>query len=197
MKIDGVSAYILSGGKSQRMGENKAFLSIKNERFIDILYRNLSILFHNVFIITKEDYGHLYKNYDIIYDIYKDQSPIIGILTALIHSKNNYVFIKSCDNPFFSEKLIRMMSDLIKRYDAVVPNLTDGLHPLFAIYSKNCIKAIKEQIEKNNFKVVDFLNRLDVYFLREEEVIKFDENLISFININTKEDYESFKRNYL
>lgn len=62
---------------------------------------------------------------------------------------------------------------------------------------KKCVDVIKKQIEKNNFKIVDFLDFLDVYLMREEEVIKYDKNLISFLNINTKKDYESFIRNYL
>lgn len=197
MGLNNINAYILSGGKSERMGENKALLTLNNQKFIDIIYKELSKLFKEVYVVTKKEDIHLYKDYNVVYDIYPQQSPMVGILTALMHSNGSYVFIKSCDNPVFSAKLIEYMLDLINGYDVIIPSLRDGYHPLFAVYSKKCIDIIKKQIEKNNFKIVDFLDFLDVYLMREEEVIKYDKNLISFLNINTKKDYESFIRNYL
>lgn len=192
-----INAYILTGGKSERMGENKAFLTLNNQKFIDIIYRELSSIFEDVFIVTKEEYGSLYKGYKVIYDIIPDQSPIIGILTALIHSDSKVAFIKSCDNPVFSIDLIKRMINLAEKYDIVIPYLKDGYHPLFGVYSKKCIDVINRQIKKNNFKVVDFLRFLNVYLITEEEAIKYDKNLISFFNINTKKDYDSFIRKYL
>lgn len=192
MKIRNVNAYVLTGGMSSRMGENKAFLTFKNERFIDIIIKELSSVFENIYIVTKKEYLPLYKDYNVVCDISVKQGPIIGILTALIHSNNPYVFIKSCDNPLFSKTLIKRMVSLIKDYDIVMPYLRDGYHPLFAVYSKNCSDVIKKQIIMDNLKVIDFLKNLDVYLIKEEEVMKYDKNLISFYNINTKKDYESF-----
>lgn len=197
MEKKNINAYILTGGKSERMGENKAFLTLNNQKFIDIIYRELSSIFEDVFVVTKKEYGSLYKGYKVIYDLNSEQSPIIGILTALIHNKNSFAFIKSCDNPVFSIELIKRMVSISEKYDVVIPFLKDGYHPLFGVYSKKCIDVINRQIKKNNFKVVDFLSFLDVYLIKEEEAIIYDKNLISFFNINTKKDYDSFIRNYL
>lgn len=197
MDIKNVNAYILSGGKSARMGENKAFLTLNNKKFIDIIYKELSFFFKDVFVVTKKEYDYLYKGYRVIYDICEEQSPVVGILTALTHCNSRFAFIKSCDNPLFSIDLIKRMIDLAEGYDVVIPFLNDGYHPLFGVYSKKCIDIINRQIKKNNFKVIDFLSFLDVYLIREEEAVKYDKNLISFFNINTKKDYESFIRNYL
>lgn len=197
MKIENVYAYILTGGRSERMGENKAFLTLDNQTFIDIIYRKLSTLFQEVFVITKKEYKDLYKGFKVVCDVREEQSPIIGILTALSHSKKEYVFIKSCDNPLFSEELIKRMTDLAFGYDVVVPYLSDGLHPLFAIYSRKSIEVIKSQLEMKNFKIIDFFDHLKVYLIKEEEVKRYDVKLISFLNINTREDYESLKRNCL
>ncbi len=197
MKIDFVDAYILAGGKSLRMGENKAFLVFKEKPFIDIIYLRLSRIFKNVTVVTKEEEKILYKNKRIVFDVFHFQTPLVGILTALKHAISDFIFIKSCDNPLFSTKLIKSMIELINGYDVILPKLSDGFHPLFAIYSKNCIKPIEMQLNEKNLKTIDFFKEVKVRLVDEGNVKRYDPDLISFININTKNDYEIFKGNYI
>ncbi len=197
MKIDFVSAYILAGGKSERMGENKAFLFFREKPFIDEIYNGLSRIFKNVTIVTKPEYKALYKRKKLVFDIMSLQTPLVGILTALKHSINDFVFIKSCDNPIFSADLIKAMTEQINGYDVVMPKLSDGFHPLFAIYSKNCLTPIENQLKNGNRRTIDFFRHVNICLMDEEKVKKYDPDLVSFININTKKDYELFKGNYL
>src|SRR3989338_1265003 len=117
-KITGV---ILAGGKSSRMGRDKAFIRFSEGPMIEILINKLSSLFEDLLIITNKP--HAYRKYGIktANDAISGCGPLGGILSALLLSKNKYNFIFACDMPFLNKNLIRYMIGRMKDYDAVIP----------------------------------------------------------------------------
>jgi molybdopterin-guanine dinucleotide biosynthesis protein A len=95
--------------------------------------------------------------------------------------------------PFINCNLIRYLVDIAKRegdaFDLLIPNTDRGYQPLHAIYSHKCLPLVKKQLEEGNLKIIDLFPYLKIREVRQEELIQFDPQLISFFNINTIADW--------
>jgi len=153
----------------------------------------LSILFNELIIVT--DNPDLYGKYGIrtIKDIIPQRGPLGGIYTGLLFSKNHYNFVTACDMPFLNPDLVHYMVEEINGYDLAVPEYGDQLQTLCAIYSKNCIELIKEDLSRDNLKITHFFRNVKQRLITEEEVKEIDFQGLSFVNINTPEEYQSLK----
>jgi molybdopterin-guanine dinucleotide biosynthesis protein A len=74
--------------------------------------------------------------------------------------------------------------------DVIIPRTPDGLQPLHAIYSSKCLKAIENLVSKRNLKIIDFFTEVTVVYISEREILDYDPLLLSFLNVNTKEDLQ-------
>jgi len=183
-----ITGVILSGGKSIRMGENKAFLEIRGKRIIEHTVDVLQRMCNQVILVTNELLEYSYLDLEIAVDLIPKSGPLVGIYTGLSYASHSYSFITACDMPFLNRKVIEYMLTIRKNYDVVIPHLNDGYHPLHALYSRRCINFIEEVIREDNLKVTDFFNRVRVREVSSDEIISLDPDLNSFLNINTPED---------
>ncbi len=78
-------------------------------------------------------------------------------------------------------------------YDVLVPEIGGRYHPLFGDYSKNCIQVIEEMIKKDKRKVSGIFPKVKSGFISERQIQKFDKDLFSLANINTKQDLAKIK----
>ena len=186
-----ITAIILAGGKSTRMGQEKSLILFSGKPLIEVLIDKLSRIFNNLMIITNKP--DLYKKYgiEIHTDLLKNHGSLGGIYTGLFYSKTNYNFICACDMPFLNENLIKFMLKKTGSYDIIIAQHNARLEPLSAIYSKSCITPIKEQLSKNNLKITDFFSSVKVKTITENEIMTFDAEGKCFVNINTREDFHT------
>jgi molybdopterin-guanine dinucleotide biosynthesis protein A len=185
---------ILAGGENRRMPIPKAFIKIRG---IKIIERSLSImksLFREVFIVTDRPADYVHLGVPMLGDAYDIRGPMTGILTSLICSSNSWIFATACDMPFINEELIRYGASQREGYEAVTP-LLDGLtEPLFSFYSRRLIPGMEKTLLSGDTGLKDFLNTKRVKYLREKEIRKIDPGISSFVNFNTPEDLEIYKR---
>lgn len=191
--IDNCSAYILAGGKSERMGRNKALLEWDGVTFLENIYNSLKKIFKDVYIVVKK-IDSFNKGKQFIEDLLSHYSPLTGIYTALKHTDKDYVFIKACDNPLISLDMIYDMYQYTKDYEIVVPKASDGLHPLYAFYSKKILPEVEKLIENENFRILSLYDELKVKYYVEDEIKKFDTKLVTLRNINTPVDLVNFRK---
>lgn len=188
-KITGI---ILAGGKSSRMGDDKSFLLCSGKPLIEIVVDKLLHFFKDLIIVTNKP--HLYKKYGIRTepDILKGRGPLGGIYTGLITSLDKYNFIVACDMPFLNQDLIQYMLERINGYDIIIPERSSKLEPLCAVYSKNCLKPIQDELSRNNLKITDFFKQVKVRTITEKETARLNSDKPSFVNINTPQDYRKW-----
>lgn len=190
-----VTGIILAGGKSTRMGTNKAFLAYGNKSFIEIQIDILRHIFREI-IISANDFS-LYEHLQlpIVPDVMPGKGPLGGICAGLIHSKYSYAFVIACDMPFINKEVIVYMKELVKgdNYDVIVPHTVRGPEPLHAFYSKNCIQTMQRCLEEEDLRMSDFLQKVNVRHVNEEELIKSGKDIKSFINLNTYREYEDYR----
>ena len=179
-----ITAVILCGGQSKRIGRNKAFLKIGNKPFVEILINKLQGLFQKIIISTKQPtpYRHLKSaGISIVADRSRVLGSLIGIYSALKKSPTKYIFVIAVDMPTIEPKLIKRLLTVRKKYDVVIPQTRKGLEPLCAVYSKECLPHIVRQIRNDNYKIIDFFDQVRVKTIR----LKKD----GLLNVNTPKDY--------
>ena len=187
----GITGIIVAGGKSVRMGEDKAFINFSGRPLIETVIDTLSPVFDDLMIITNAP--RRYEKYGIRLegDIIKDTGPLGGIYTALVCSESVGNFIVACDMPFLNRELIKYICEEAKDHDIVVCERNRRLEPLCAYYSKSCISPIKDQLDKQDRKIVGLFSKVKARVIEEAEVAQFDPGGRCFMNVNTPEDHRS------
>jgi molybdenum cofactor guanylyltransferase len=176
------------------MGEDKAFLEIEGAPIIKRIHDLFEKIFNEIIIVTnqKEPFsGFAAKIYS---DLFPNRGALGGLYTGLFFSSYPYAFCVACDMPFLNRSLIEYLLMNIEGYDVIVPRTSDGFQPLHAVYSKNCLEPMKDLIDADGFKIFDFYPRVRLKTVGHEEVTRFDPDLESFINVNTREDLISARR---
>jgi molybdopterin-guanine dinucleotide biosynthesis protein A len=186
-----VTGIILSGGKSTRMGEDKAFIELEGVPIVRRIYTLFKELFQEVIIVTNQQ--ELFKNFDskIYSDLIPNQGALGGLYTGLFFSTFQYSFCVACDMPFLKKALVQYIINHIEGEDVIVPRTEDGLQPLHAIYSKNCLDPIKIIMEQGKYKIIDFYNQVNVKIVEEKDFTVLDPLRESFINVNTPDELHS------
>jgi molybdopterin-guanine dinucleotide biosynthesis protein A len=176
------------------MGENKAFIEIEGVPIIRRIYDLFKELFQEIIIVTNQK--ELFLNFDskIYSDLLPNKGVLGGLYTGIFLSTFNYSFCVACDMPFIKKPLVEYLMNHIQGDDVIVPRTKDGLQPLHAIYSKNCLGPIKKIIEQGKYKIIDFYDIVKVKTIQEDDFISLDPHRESFINVNTPIELLSIRR---
>jgi molybdopterin-guanine dinucleotide biosynthesis protein A len=202
-----MKALILAGGENKRLPVIKGFIEIKGWKIIESNINLLRQIFDCVIISTNEPGLYFYLGVPMVGDIVKHKGPMTGILSALVTLEPPEIFVTACDMPFIKPQLVKYIvnkwtqskgnSSLITRHpspkngwNAAIPVFDGKSQPLLGIYSKRIIRNMEDAIKKGNRSLREFLKKLDVLYIGEEEVRAIDPEGKSFVNINTLEDYE-------
>jgi molybdopterin-guanine dinucleotide biosynthesis protein A len=188
MKKD-ITGIILAGGKNSRMGVNKAFLSIDGIRLIEKTLNIYRQIFNEIIIVTNDPLAYIeFADAAIVTDIYKGKGPAGAIFTGLFYAKNSYVFVSACDMPYLNKDFILYMINLRGRYEIIAPELPEGFQPLHALYSRNCLLAMKRMIDSNELKITGLYKESRILRITEEKIKPFDKDGRLFLNLNAPED---------
>jgi molybdopterin-guanine dinucleotide biosynthesis protein A len=182
------TAIILTGGESSRMGTDKGMLSINGQTMLEHICKQLHGTFSQILISAgdAEEYG--FAGFEVVRDEVPGQGPLMGIASALEASANEINFIVACDIPYIEMGCVRKMLTEAKGADIVVPTTDDRKYePLFAVYRKSALDAIKRTLRKGGRKISDVFDMCEVKYT---DLGKAD----WLININTMAEYEEFQR---
>lgn len=185
-----VAGVILSGGKSRRMGTDKAFLTVGRDAMIERAAVELGKVFKEVLISGGDEETGARLGLKVVPDLIKGWGPLSGIHATLLAARSQKCLVVPCDMPFLSAELAKIMVELSDGYDVTVPQHGDYLQPLFAIYDKNCIPAIEEALVNSRHKVVDFYPRVRVKYVSEALLRDTADIDTVFFNVNTPLDLE-------
>jgi molybdopterin-guanine dinucleotide biosynthesis protein A len=187
---------LLSGGKSSRMGTNKALLKINEQPNIARIKAELQSVVTDMILVTNEPQVYQFLNLPIATDEYPGQGPLAGIHAGLKASPCDLNVVVACDMPFVSATLAESMLDSVSNYDAVIPVLNGKQQPLFAVYRKGIFEKIEKCIEEKKLRIQHLLDEIDVLYLSGDKLQScMEENLDRvFFNMNDPEDYEQAKK---
>jgi molybdopterin-guanine dinucleotide biosynthesis protein A len=183
-----VAGVILAGGKSSRFGSNKALALHQGDALIQGIARRLAGLFPETLLITNtpEEYGFL--GWPMAGDLYPECGPLAGIHAALRTVAQPRIFVCGCDMPLLNPILIRFLCELDGDHDIVLPWLDEGPEPLYAVYSKNGLPVIEEQLAEKQYKIGMLYEKLRIRKVTSEEILRIVPDLSTFQNINHQHD---------
>ncbi len=189
MRITGVTGVILAGGKSTRMGSNKALLPYRGGRFVEAIHRQLAEIFAEVIMVTNNPEQYEFLPCRKVPDLHAGMGVLAGIHSGLYHSNSPAIFAVACDMPYLVDDLIRHLASRADAGGVLIPESPGGLEPLHAVYGKGCLAAIEATLLSGQRRIVSFFDRTNVSRMNQEQVAFFDPAFVSFININTPGDY--------
>ena len=184
-----VTAAILAGGHSQRMGQDKALLRYRDGKLIEAVHAVLARLFREVLIVAKQPELYRFLPARAVTDALPGDGPLVGIHAALQAATTPFVFVVGCDMPSLQPNLIRDLACRPRRYDVVIPAIQDDqLEPLHARYSTACLPEIESVYRDGPCAVPAFFDRVQTLIVPRTELEARDPELQSFRNVNTPED---------
>lgn len=184
-----VAGVVLAGGRSRRMGRDKATLEMGGATLFDRVLRMMRGLFAEVLIAG--DRKDLVQSDVPCYPDLFPGSVLGGLYTGLVQSRQEMIFACSCDMPFPNADIARLVAGQDYAYDVVVPRTTDGLEPLFARYHKRCLPAMRDMLDRGELRVYDLYSRVRTRYLSAAELPVGWRD--SFLNVNTPEEYDRIK----
>lgn len=190
LPIADATAVVLAGGKSSRMGRPKSLLLFDGEPLILHIVRALQRLFAETVIVAAPDQDLPDLPAIVVRDEVAYQGPVGGIYYGLKAAGGNFCFVTSCDVPFLNPSLISYLISQISDHDAVVPRWENRFQPLHAVYRTSVLPLLKEQLEHGELRPVYLFDKVQTCKIGEEEIRRFDPEGLSFLNMNTPDDYQ-------
>jgi len=191
MDLNNILGVVLAGGKSQRFGQNKTQVKLKNQLLIDYVLKEIVDEFKETLIIANEPIKFMKsKNISVIKDYQSGLGPLGGVLTAMKWIKKNnknYKWISTfpSDTPFFTKKELKYFYENIRINDGKLFFIKnkDTRHNIFGLWSLDLMEQLESDILKGERKVEFWANTIGVNTVNIEY-----KKLDPFFNINTKDD---------
>ena len=187
---EGTSGIILAGGKSSRLGVDKAMLQLDGgPTLIAATIARLLPLVDEIVVVADdgERFGTLPAR--VVPDLYAGAGSLGGIYSGIAAASHEQSLVVACDMPFLRPELLRHLLAEPRSYDVLLPRLEGGFtEPLHAVYSKACLEPIRRRLEVGRYRIIGFLDDVRVRYVEEAELRRFDPDLRSFVNINTPEE---------
>lgn len=189
MKVNtNISGFVLAGGKSQRMGTDKALLDFQGKPLFHHMVSLIRPFCGEVFI-SGQNQNYVIADLRLIPDLYTNCGPIAGIYSSLRHSSTEWNLLVSVDVPFVNQELFQFLISNIGDFDCIIPEHQNGKEPLVGLYRKCMAPIAKEMIEKGEYKLTTLLSGVNTLYLDCNFLIEKYPRL--FLNINRPEDYQS------
>lgn len=188
MKKD-LTAFVLAGGKSQRMGTEKGLLDLNGKPFVSHICDALVPIVGQEIVIVSSNPDYDFLGYKRIEDMIANKGPVGGLYSALKHSKTKYNLVLSVDVPLVTAELLEWLVDNHEEsYMMTQVQCKEKASPLIAVYDRSMRIILGEYIAGNQLKLCDVIEEVNHQTL---EVPK--KWMAQVQNINTDEDYQNIK----
>ncbi|MDX1437209.1 MAG: molybdenum cofactor guanylyltransferase [Anaerolineales bacterium] len=190
-----LTGVVQAGGRSRRMGQDKALMDFLGEPLILQPIRILEQLTREILVITNQPQDYAFLNKPLVKDALPDRGALGGLYTALLAARTAFTATVACDMPFVSERLLRAQyRALCESPDAAaaIPESSHGLEPLHAVYrTEICLPAVKSALEGGKRRMVSWHQGLIVNIIPNAQVREHDREELAFLNLNTVEEFRT------
>jgi molybdopterin-guanine dinucleotide biosynthesis protein A len=187
------SIVIQAGGRSQRMGENKALLSFHGETLIERIISRVKDIAEELVITSNQPEELEFLPPPVFADVIKDKGALGGLLTAFSIVTSPVVIVVACDMPFVNATLLAAELEEIERgpFDAVVPRTDFGSEPFHSVYRREpCLDAVNSSLDQGLRRADSWHPLVKTRYVDAGFCKGYDPHGLAFFNINTPEDYQ-------
>jgi molybdopterin-guanine dinucleotide biosynthesis protein A len=180
-----IPCILFAGGKSSRMGSNKALLPFGGYTSLaHYQHHRLSQIFTHVYISTKSSEIFDFPARFILDNSQSDFAPTAGFVSAFEALSDQSIFVLSVDSPFVDESVItQLLKDHTSNHDATIAKTSSGTHPLCGVYSRSLLKAFKTMQTHNDHRLGKLLSNSKTRY------VEFDNEEL-FANLNHPHEYQ-------
>jgi molybdopterin-guanine dinucleotide biosynthesis protein A len=192
--------FVLAGGKSSRMGVDKAFLDFGGQTLLDRALGLMGAVCERVAIVGDPARFAKYepaqsgsaKYESVVADIFSGCGPLAGIHAALVHSSAELNLMLAVDMPFVSTELLEFIFAAAAAEDNLaiitVPRIGKGFQPLCAVYRRSFSTPAEQALRAGKYKIDAAFSGVAIRVIEEAELAAAGFTEQSFFNVNTPQD---------
>jgi molybdopterin-guanine dinucleotide biosynthesis protein A len=186
----GATGFVVAGGRSERMGRDKALLPWGEGTLLDHALARLREVCRDVRILSGAEPRYAGRGAVVHVDAVRHAGPLGGIHAGLLHLTAPLALFLAVDVPFVPPAVLAALLATAEAEgsDAVVPVVGGHPEPLCAVYRRTCLKAVRERLEAGERKMTSFWPDVRVRTVAEEEIAAFGDPREMFRNLNSPED---------
>jgi molybdopterin-guanine dinucleotide biosynthesis protein A len=188
--------FVLAGGRSSRMGADKAFLEFQGQTLLERALAVIARVCPSVAMVGDPARFSTYGS--VVEDVYTGCGPLAGIHTALTRSSAELNLMLAVDLPFVSESLLSYLFSAAEQSDSVVtvPRTGKGFQPLCAVYRREFANVADHALQAGKYKIDALFGGLSLRVIEEGELQKAGFSERNFFNINTPADRRAAERSF-
>lgn len=184
----------MAGGKSRRMGRDKAWLDLGDGRpIVQRVVDAMREVADEVFLVANDErFSSL--GLRVVPDRFPEGGALGGITTGVGAAAHERVLIAACDMPLLVPDVFRLLVERSEGYDVVMPKVGEDFEALHALYTRACLPAMERALGAGKMRIISFFDDVRLLTLGEDELRRVDPKLRSFTNVNTPEELASAQR---
>jgi len=182
------SAIVLCGGRSTRMGRDKAGLPFGDETLASRVARLVGQVVGDVVLVAREGQV-LPVGLEAVRDPAEGLGPLAGIAVGLEAVRGERAFVAACDMPLLRPTVVRRLLDLSEGYEAVVPLIDGFAMTTCAVYSRTTAALAAALVAERRLRPLFLVERVRTRYVGGEHFTDIDPDLESFRDCNTPERY--------
>ncbi|HWZ42451.1 MAG TPA: molybdenum cofactor guanylyltransferase [Candidatus Saccharimonadales bacterium] len=190
------TGFVLAGGKSSRMGTNKALLELEGLTLAARTHDLLAEVCPRVVILgAPAIYGHLGECFP---DVYSGCGPLAGIHVALLNSQTRLNLVTAVDTPFLSVAFLAFLLEQAAGSAAAVtaPEIAGFVQPLCAVYTPTFLPVAEAALQDGRYKITPLFSEVESQVLSAQQLGRFAPDTGMFDNLNTPEDYAKARKRF-
>lgn len=184
-----MAGIVLAGGKSRRMGLDKASLVVGGDTLLQTVIARLAEVATPIYVAASPFRScSVPVGVRVVHDVVQDAGPLAGIVTGLLAAGEGSHIVAACDMPFLNPAVLRLLLFRLQDHDAAVPVVNGRPEPTCAAYSGTALPRLQDCLAQELLALHRALDRLNVAYVPEEDLRQVDAELRCFTNINTPEE---------
>lgn len=188
----GLTAVILCGGRSSRMGRDKASLIVGNETFLDRSIRVAREIAGDVIVVARAS-QHVPPGVRVVHDPVEHQGPLAGLAEGLAASRDDVNIVVACDMPLVRSAVLHRLAASIGDYDACVAMVDGHASVLCGVYRSRVAPIAKELLEHGERRVTALVDRITTKRVDAALLRDIDPHLETFFSCDTPEAYQRLR----
>lgn len=189
------AAIILCGGKSTRMGRDKATLPFGPEPMLQRVIRLISncVELERIVVVAAPNQllPELPAGVSVVRDARQDRGPLEGLAAGFraLTDRADAVYATACDVPLLVPAFVDHMFDLLGDYDIAVPFDGEHHHPLAAVYRPRVLTQVERLLNSQRLRPRFLFDEAPTREIPVEQLRAVDEQLSTLDNLNYQQDY--------
>jgi molybdopterin-guanine dinucleotide biosynthesis protein A len=195
-----ITIALQAGGKSTRMGKDKALEPFLGIPLISRLKDRFLTVGEELLVITNDFSGYQDLHVPLYKDLIPDRGVLGGLYTALAVTTTPILWLIAADLPFADPVLMAHLSTTLETSgaDAVLPSTENGIEPLHAVYHvETCLPYVKNALDQDLWKMNSWHDQAKIQILTPAETRNNTTSEYTFWNLNTPEDFHSAEQEAL